>query len=153
MQDSARKEQALLWHDDDLEGLEILHASYVTHSFARHTHETFAIGLIEAGAGAFASRGTTHIARASTIFVIHPDEAHDGYAAAPSGWTYRMFYPAPALFERFGLEARRCSHALPFFPNTIIEDEHLRDLLVALHALLEHPSDRFDPETPLSLTL
>jgi hypothetical protein len=40
MQDSAWKEQALLWHDDDLEGLEILHASYVTYSFAHHTHET-----------------------------------------------------------------------------------------------------------------
>jgi hypothetical protein len=36
MPDNARKEQALLWRDDDLEGLEILHASYVTHSFARY---------------------------------------------------------------------------------------------------------------------
>lgn len=121
MLDDARQERALLWHDDDLEGLEILHASYLTHSFARHTHDTFAIGLIEAGAGAFDSRGTTHIARASTIFVIHPDEVHNGYAAAPSGWTYRMLYPDPALFEHFGLEAPRGSHALPFFPHTIHE--------------------------------
>jgi AraC-like DNA-binding protein len=153
MLDDARQEQALLWHDDDLEGLEILHASYLTHSFARHTHDTFAIGLIEAGAGAFDSRGTTHIARASTIFVIHPDEVHNGYAAAPSGWTYRMLYPDPALFEHFGLEAPRGSHALPFFPHTIIEDTYLHGLLLALHALLEHPSDRLARETTLSLTL
>jgi hypothetical protein len=73
-EDKLVKEQALLWYDDDLDGLEILHASYVIHSFVRHTHETFAIGLIEAGAGAFASRRTTHIARASNIFVIHQQE-------------------------------------------------------------------------------
>jgi AraC-like DNA-binding protein len=154
MPDDARKEQALLWRDDDLGSLEILHASYITHTFARHTHETFAIGLIEAGAGAFASRGTTHIARASNIFVIHPDEVHNGYAATQSGWTYRMFYPDLALFQRFGPEARRCSHARPFFPHTIIEDEHLRGLLLTFHTLLEQPSsDRLARETALSLTL
>ena len=149
MPDDARKEQALLWRDKDLEGMEILHASYVTHSFARHTHETFAIGLIEAGAGAFASRGTTHIARASTIFIIHPDEVHNGYAAAQGGWTYRIFYPDPVLFQRFGPEARRDAHELPFFPHTVIEDEHLRGLLFSLHALLEQPSDRLARETVL----
>jgi AraC-like DNA-binding protein len=153
MPDDERKEQALLWRDDDLGRLEILRASYVTHTFARHTHETFAIGLIEAGAGAFVSRGTTHIARASDIFVIHPDEVHNGYAAARSGWTYRMLYPDPALFQRFGPEARRRSHTPPFFPRTVIGDEYLRGLLLTLHALLEQPSDRLARETALSLTL
>ena len=153
MADFTRKEQAFLWQDDDLEGLDILHASYVTHTFARHTHETFAIGLIEAGAGAFSSRGTTHIARASNIFIIHPDEVHDGYAAAQNGWTYRMLYPNPALFQRFGPEVRRSSHTLPFFPQTIIEDEHLHVLLLTFHILLEQPSDRLARETALSLAL
>src|SRR5689334_3015794 len=153
MADCTKKEQAFLWRDDDLEGLEIFHASYVTHTFARHTHETFAIGLIEAGAGAFASRGTTHIARASHIFIIHPDEVHDGYAAAQNGCTYRMLYADPALWQRFGPQARRSSQALPFFPQTIIEDEVLRGLLLALHLLLEQPSDRLARETALSLAL
>jgi len=153
MVDFTRKERAFLWRDDDLEGLDILHASYVTHTFARHAHETFAIGLIEAGAGAFASRGTTHIAHASNIFIIHPDEVHDGYTADQNGCTYRMLYPDPALFQRFGPEARRSSHALPFFPQTIIEDEDLRSLLLALHILLEQPSDRLARETALSLAL
>jgi AraC-like DNA-binding protein len=153
MPDDARKERALLWRDDDLGGLEILYASYVTHSFARHTHETFAIGLIEAGAGAFASRGTTHIARASNIFVIHPDEVHNGYAADHSGWTYRMLYPHPAFFQHLGLKPKRPSNALPFFPHTIIEDAHLRSLLLSLHMLLEQPSDRLARETALSLVL
>lgn len=153
MADFTRKERAVLWRDNDLEGLDILHASYVTHAFARHTHETFAIGLIEAGAGAFASRGATHIARAPNIFIIHPDEVHDGYAAAQNGWTYRMLYPDPGLFQRFGPEARRPSHALPFFPHTIIEDEYLRGLLLTFHLLLEQPSDRLARETTLSLAL
>lgn len=150
MHDDSRIEQALLWRDDDLESLEVLHARYVTHTFARHTHETFAIGLIEDGAGAFASRGTTHIAHSSTIFVIHPDEVHNGFAASRRGWTYRTFYPDPVLFQHFGPEG---SQHMPFFPRTIIEDQRLRTLLQAFHALLEQPSDRLARETALSVTL
>lgn len=33
----------------DLDNLEFLHATFVKHSFPRHTHDTFAIGVIEKG--------------------------------------------------------------------------------------------------------
>ncbi|MEW6665177.1 MAG: AraC family ligand binding domain-containing protein [Thermodesulfobacteriota bacterium] len=33
----------------DLGNLEFLHATFVRHSFPRHTHETFAIGVVEGG--------------------------------------------------------------------------------------------------------
>src|SRR5258708_10905149 len=141
-----QKEQAILWRDEELGGLEILRATYVTHSFARHAHETFAIGLIEAGAGAFAARGTTYVARTSNIFVLHPGEVHTGYAAVPAGWTYRMLYPDLVKFQHLACETVVFARETPFFPCPIIEDERLRGLLLSLHALLERPSGRLEKE-------
>jgi len=43
----------------DLDNLELLHATFVTHSFPRHTHETFAIGVIERGVQATYYKGAT----------------------------------------------------------------------------------------------
>jgi AraC-like DNA-binding protein len=149
MQEEKRKEYATLWHDPDLKNLEILRASYITHTFARHTHETFTIGIIEAGAGAFDARGTTHTASPSNLFIIHPDEVHNGYAAIPAGWTYHVLYPDPAVLQQILLEQTGSTRGTPFFPHTILQDQHLSRLTFSLHALLERPSGKLEREISL----
>jgi AraC-like DNA-binding protein len=153
MNEHIRKEQATMWHDHELGNLEILHATYIKHTFARHAHETFAIGLVEAGAGKFYARGTTHTAASSDIFIIHPDDIHDGHATVSTGYTYRMLYPHPELFQHFGIEPLRSSLQTPFFPHTVIKDKSLYDLLLMLHKLFEHSSGRLERETVLSQVL
>lgn len=143
------KEYASLWCDHDLKNLEILRASYITHTFARHAHETFTIGIIEAGAGAFDARGDTHIAHPSNIFIIHPEEVHNGYAAIPAGWTYRVVYPDPTVLQQILLEQTSSKRETPFFPHTIIQDQRLSKLALSLHALLEQPSGRLEREVSL----
>jgi len=49
-------EHIKFWHDATLGNLELLHATYVTHTFAPHTHEGYVIGVIEQGAEQFAYR-------------------------------------------------------------------------------------------------
>jgi hypothetical protein len=39
-----------IWRADDLGDIELLHARYISYSFARHTHEGAAFGVIEDGA-------------------------------------------------------------------------------------------------------
>ena len=53
-------EHAKFWHDSTLSNLELLHATYVTHSFAPHTHEGYVIGVIEHGAEQFEYRKSRH---------------------------------------------------------------------------------------------
>ena len=55
-------ERAKFWLDRRLGNLELLDATYVTHSFSRHAHEGFAIGVIEEGAERFYYRGAEHVA-------------------------------------------------------------------------------------------
>ncbi|MGE5598408.1 MAG: AraC family ligand binding domain-containing protein, partial [Bacteroidota bacterium] len=96
----ANQERAKFWRDTTLGGLELLRASYITHAFAPHTHEGFAIGVIEAGAEGFSYRRSYHVAPAGTMVVINPGERHTGEAAARTGWTYRMLYPEARLLQR-----------------------------------------------------
>ena len=72
-----------------------LHAKYVPHSFGRHAHEEFAIGVIYAGAQAVTYRRSEKLLMPTgSIAAINPAEIHTGYAAnIEDGWTYRMLYP------------------------------------------------------------
>lgn len=76
--DKLKREQVKFWLQPEWDNLELLHATYITHAFARHVHETFAIGVIEKGAEAFSYRGGKHIAPAGSIVVINPQEVHTG---------------------------------------------------------------------------
>ncbi len=152
MDSDRKKEQAVMWRDSELGNLEVLRATYITHTFARHAHETFALGLIEAGVGGFQTRRGTHVAHASNIFIIHPDEVHNGYAVSKMGCTYCVIYPGSALLQQIASEGRTFTHSTPFFSQTIISDDRLKYLLLSLHHLLEQPSDRLERETYLQWT-
>lgn len=77
----------------DLDDLEFFHATFIRHSFSRHTHETFDIGVIEKGVQATDYKGSTHIAVSDDICLINPGEVHTGFPPHASGWTYRVCYP------------------------------------------------------------
>jgi hypothetical protein len=79
-------ERATFWLDPDLDGLELLRATYITHAFAPHAHEGFAIGVIEAGSQAFTyRRGTGLVMPAGSVAVINPGVVHTGRAATGQG--------------------------------------------------------------------
>ena len=76
-------------------GLEALHATFVRHRYALHTHETFTIALVERGAACFDLAGQRHVAPAGRTFVIPPDTPHTGESATPAGYTYKVLYIDP----------------------------------------------------------
>lgn len=42
-------ERTRFWRDPRFKGMECLSATFITHEFAPHAHDTFSIGAIEAG--------------------------------------------------------------------------------------------------------
>ncbi len=137
------QEKTKIWHLPHLAHLELLAASFVTQSFSRHSHERFAIGVIERGALGFAYRGATHVASTGDINLAYPGEVHNGYGASEAGWTYRMFYLNPCLLEQAAAEIVGRPKGMPFFSAGVIDDEHLAGLVRNLHFSLEKP------ETPI----
>ncbi|MBX4955552.1 AraC family transcriptional regulator [Rhizobium lentis] len=78
-----------------LTGVEAVEAE-THHSFARHTHEQFGIGLISSGAQkSLSGRGMVE-AEAGDIITVNPNEVHDG-APIGEGRSWRILYFDPEI--------------------------------------------------------
>lgn len=84
------------------------------HSFARHTHESFGIGLMLHGAQKSASGRGPVEARAGDLITVNPGEVHDGapLGDAARGWV--MLYADPALVASLARDIAGDGPALPF---------------------------------------
>jgi len=150
---AALQEQAKLWRAPDLGNLELLRASYINHSFARHTHDALMIGVIEQGGCAFYYRGGTHVAAARSLVLINPGEVHDGAGAEAARLTYRALYPDVDLLQRAASELAGKPRGVPYFPSVVIEDAPLWRLVRSLHLALEAPASALERESRLLWTL
>ena len=149
MKTQTAHEQVKFWCDPL--GLELIHATYITHTFSRHTHEGFVIALIEEGVEAFRYQGSLHHAPAGSIVVIHPGEVHTGHAGIKSGWTYRTFYPNVALLQKAAAEVAD-NPSIPYFPTPVFQDKRLAAQLRYLHVCLESSASRLEKESRLLWT-
>ncbi|WIG60061.1 MAG: Transcriptional regulator, AraC family [Ktedonobacterales bacterium] len=146
-------ETATFWRDPALHNLELLRATYVTHVYAPHMHEGFAIGVIERGVERFSYRRAIHDAPAGAVVLINPGEPHTGAAALPEGWTYRMLYPAAETLRQIASAVTGRPRDVPFFAEPVITDPALALSLLRLHATLEAQPTPVERESQLLMTL
>jgi hypothetical protein len=111
------------------------------HAYDRHRHETYAVGLTEAGLQCFHYRGTLRVSTARRVIVIHPDEAHDGHAGSSGGFTYSMLYVDPSL-----IAAALGGRGLPFVCEPVFNDPALRRILA--DAFVDFPESIEDLAIP-----
>jgi len=141
------KESAKFWKVPQLPKVELLRATYITHSFARHTHEGYALGVIERGHEGFQYRGSSYVASEGSIALIHPGEVHTGHAAVAEGWTYRMFYPEASVLGQVAEQVAGHPVPLPYFPNPVITDPVLVRGLSQVHRALEYGDSPLECES------
>jgi AraC-like DNA-binding protein len=77
------------------DGVELFRARLRGRPFSRHRHDVYAIGVTEEGVQAFEYRGTVERSLPGQVFVLHPDELHDGRAEGPGLFGYRQIYVNP----------------------------------------------------------
>jgi AraC-like DNA-binding protein len=130
-------EYAKIWRADDIGDIELLHARYIQYSFARHTHEGAAVGVIEEGAESFYYRGAMHTAPIGQIVLFNPNEAHTGQGADEQGWRFRMFYLDARLLQQAAAELIGRPSDIPFFAQPTIDDPQAAAMLRSLHIGLE----------------
>ncbi len=135
-------------HVPALPGVMFLHATYITQTFSRHSHEGFAVGVIEDGALQFSYRGETLVASPGRISLVNPDEPHDGHSATHAGWWYRMFYLDASVLQQAAEQVCGRCVALPFFQNGVLDDADLAGEIRSLHAdLFELPLGNLEVES------
>jgi AraC-like DNA-binding protein len=146
-------EHIKFWHDATLSNLELLHATYVTHTFAPHTHEGYVIGVIEQGAEQFAYRRRQHVAPAGSIVFINPGEMHTGSSATEHGWTYRTLYPSTELLQRAISDLTGKGRDIPFFAEAVVHDPEMLLEISLTHRALEEHTSALERESRLLWTL
>lgn len=125
-----------VWRIPNLD-LELLRAEHQTQSFPKHTHECYALGVIERGALGFYYRGENVVASPGDISLCIPGEAHTGQPAISEGWTYRMFYFDTSFLTNIASDIADRPRDLPFFQSGTLADNALARQLRALHIRLE----------------
>jgi AraC-like DNA-binding protein len=125
--------------------VEALHARFVTHQYARHTHEYFVIGLVDVGAQSYWYRGARHTTPAGQVFLVNPDEPHTGESVTADGYVYRTLYPR---IEDVARVARDMSNhaAAPYFKGAVLNDPLLVGLLSRFHVSISQGGSRAQGE-------
>ncbi len=132
--------KSTIWRLPNLGEVELLRAHQQTQTFARHTHEGYAVGVIERGALGFFYRGENVTAPAGHINLCVPGEVHTRQPAAPAGWSYRMFYLGAPVLQQVAADVADRPRELPFFGPGVIDDPPLAQRLREVHLRLEEPS-------------
>ena len=113
------------------DGVELLRAWFGGRAYARHRHDTYAIGVTEAGVQMFDYRGRVERAVPGQVVVLHPDEAHDGRPGTEAGFGYRIAYVEPARIAAAVRAIRGRPEALPFVPQPVSESGTLGQAVTA----------------------
>jgi AraC-like DNA-binding protein len=125
-------EWSRLYRLQDIDGVELLHARFVRHRFARHAHDHLVIGFVESGVQSYSYRGAVHRTPAGHVFLVNPGEAHTGEAATADGYVYRTLYAKGAFLSRIAHECGRRSFMLTF-PEAVLDDAELATELARFH--------------------
>lgn len=116
--------------------VEAMHARFCTHTYHRHSHETYSFGVTEAGIQSFRCRGGEHTSAAGMVMAFNPDDPHDGHAADREGFIYRMVHVLPDAVEEVLADSTGGRRRLPLFALPVIRDESVAWSLRRLHAAL-----------------
>ena len=144
-------ETARYWRHAAVPGVDLLRARFLTHRYNRHAHETFTLGLIEAGVEEFEYGGSLLRAGRGAVALLNPEIVHTGQAAGSAGWTYRVLYPAVDVVTGVAA-ALGWPRGTPSFPETVVYDEPSARLLLAAHVAAEH-GDRLASSSLLATAL
>jgi len=119
----SRRNQASVWIDRALGGVEVMALKLQTHAFPPHTHDTLMIGLVRAGCKAFEREGKTYLAPRGSISIVNPHELHTGRKEDGPELRYLSLYvPIEFLSE---MTIGESNSGPPFFKAGVIEDLEL----------------------------
>jgi AraC-like DNA-binding protein len=122
-------------------GLDCLTATFRTHVYTAHTHETYVVGTVDAGCETWNARGVRHYAGPGDVLFNLPLDVHDG-APFGDGYSYRMSYPTVAFMRRVASAVcGRTVTATPTFKAAVVRDPAGARLFSSAHAALERGVD------------
>jgi AraC-like DNA-binding protein len=122
---------------------EVFHARLVDHAYPAHTHDTWAVMVLEVGSVDFGLDRERHGATAAgAVAVLPPGVVHDGRTVTASGFRKRVLYLDTTVLAE-PLTGAAVDHP-------VLADPLLRDRIHALHGALRQVGDAFEAESRLA---
>lgn len=150
----ARVEHARFWRDRRFHSMECMKATFITHEFETHSHDSFSIGAIEEGCQLGMIRGESEHTGPGSLYLINPGEPHDGRPGGMEGYRYRMVYPDAVVFRDMLEEITgRVVHGTPSFGRQLVRDGQLAAAFLNAHARLEDGSSALQGEETMFTVL
>jgi AraC-like DNA-binding protein len=133
-----------------LDNLELLHASRVTHDYPRHMHEEYSIAVVLRGIEITNCRGTDHKAGRGDLLLINAEEVHSNKSI---GSEYRLIKVRPKTLQRVARDLGASAIAAPYFSQLVVNDSFLFRRLLYLHLKLEQNASALEQESEFIATM
>jgi AraC-like DNA-binding protein len=115
------------------------------HTFPRHTHEQFGIGVIERGAQkSHSGRGLVE-AGPGDMITVNPGEVHDGRPIGDTGRAWKMLYIEPRILGDAILDMTEGKSAGFEFSHPVMTRKHLADRFLEAFQVLTEPTATSSP--------
>jgi AraC-like DNA-binding protein len=112
------------------------------HSFARHWHEQYGVGIIDRGAHRSASGRGMVEAHAGDAITVNPGEIHDGAPIGDSGRAWRMLYFEPAFILDAIDDMHERGSRVQEFPLPVINDARVAAIFARLFQAMTDGNDK-----------
>jgi AraC-like DNA-binding protein len=133
------------WTVPEIPDLECFRVVNFVHEYPRHSHATWAIGVVDDGTGGIWYRGANERGGPGELITINPGEVHTGYPLQRGGISYSMLY----IGEKLMKEILPGITELPTFSGIAVQDSTLALKLRRLCRLLEFARPSLRTETQL----
>ena len=118
-----RRDEARFWRGDTWPGIELMRAHWFRHTFPKHFHDCYTVGINDAGAGQFDCRRQRYEALPHSLNLIEPGETHTGQAFRDRGWIYRDFYISTEYMYELAKQVE--TNRAPEFRSAAVHDPEL----------------------------
>jgi hypothetical protein len=149
----AQDSQVTFVRDPDLARVEARFSRYRERAFRKHTHDTYAIGLVRHGVTDFWCDNGTRAVGAGDIALINPEQVHACNPRPGSALTYWMFYVEPDLMREIACDVLGRDHDHPRFARPVVQDSLLWQGFADLYTMMSSPGDRLEKQICLYDTL
>ena len=113
--------------------VEVLRTTYQSQTFARHSHDTYTLGLVLGGAGTFWCRGAERFACKGDVVVIPPGEVHTGsVGVGVDSLSYLAVYLPVGVAALHAEAAGARDGKPPEFGSVVLRDARVRRAYQAL---------------------
>ncbi|WP_426124730.1 AraC family transcriptional regulator [Pararhizobium sp. PWRC1-1] len=129
-----------------IEGVEAVEAD-TAHSFGRHTHDQFGIGVIIRGAQKSASGRGPVQAGPGDMITVNPGEVHDGHPIDAEGRSWRMLYFDPSVIAQAVSDIGEGRPTDFVFSQPVMSDGYAPQRLLPVYAAMTQTRETLGPET------